>query len=147
MQRGNAECAVSSERYIPPPLRNPCQKRNESITLGEIKVTRLESIALVSHGELPKPRPNRGAIMLVRTRDPCYGQSQRVRLLLQEPDRSKRTRKGDVEPPRVGRRQMPECGTQMRILDSSLRECPSCYLLQVLKKGGSIVTRPEGLRK
>ena len=71
MQRGNAECAVSSERYIPHPLLSPCQKRSEPITFGEIKVTRLESIALMSHGEMPKPRPNRGAIMLVGTRDPA----------------------------------------------------------------------------
>src|SRR5262245_16736720 len=84
MQRGNAECAVSSEWYIPHPLLSPCQKRSEPITFGEIKVTRLESIALMSHGEKPKPRPNRGAIVVVGTRDPAMDNSQRVRPLLQE---------------------------------------------------------------
>ena len=38
----------------------------------------------MSHGERPKPRPNRGAIVLVGTQDPAMDNSQRVRLLLQE---------------------------------------------------------------
>jgi len=49
--------------------------------------------------------------------------------------------------PGWGDAKCPECGTRMQILDSSVRECLSCYLLQVVKKDGSVVTRPEGLRK
>src|SRR5262245_28568593 len=49
--------------------------------------------------------------------------------------------------PGWGDAKCPECGTQMQILDSSLRECPSCYLIQVQKRDGTIITKPEGLRK
>jgi len=84
MQRGNAECAVSSERYIPHPLRNPCQKAKRT---NYVRRNQSHTLRIDSPNEPwrnAKTMAESWCHKLVGTRDPAIDNSHRARLLLQE---------------------------------------------------------------